>query len=236
MYLDLVIPKLQLNLMPKQLLIVGCIVIQVYSYSQQDSIKLNQTHIAVIEDSSAITDIKENALENLPLITLDDNELSEAAPQNISSLLTAGRDPFYNAATFNFSVARFRVRGYDADCISTYINGVPMDNLDNGYTPFGLWSGLNDVFRNRDINFGMRYNTFAFGDIGNTTNIDVRASKQKPQTNIGYAYSNRGYDHRIVFTHSTGLNKNGWAFTASGSWRYADEGYVAGTYFNGYSW
>ena len=72
--------------------------------------------------------------------------------------------------------------------------------------------------------------------LATTTNIDVRASKQKPQTNIGYAYSNRSYDHRVMFTHSTGLNKNGWAFTVSGSWRYAGEGYVPGTYFNGYSW
>lgn len=187
-------------------------------------------------DSAIIQELKDNLIDNIPVITLDDNDLNDASAQNISSLLTAGRDPFYNAATFNFSPLRFRIRGYNADNSSTYINGVPMDNLDNGYTPFGLWGGLNDVFRNRDINFGIRYNTFAFGDIGNTTNIDVRASKQRPQTNIGYAYSNRSYDQRIIITHSTGLNKKGWAFTISGSWRYAGEGYVPGTYFNGYSW
>ena len=129
-------------------------------------------------DSIPIQELKDDIIDNIPIITLDDNELGDAGTQNISSLLTAGRDPFYNAATFNFSVARFRIRGYNADNSATYINGVPMDNLDNGYTPFGLWGGLNDVFRNRDINFGIRYNTFAFGDIGNSTNIDVRASKQ----------------------------------------------------------
>jgi len=187
-------------------------------------------------DSSLLQELKDNLTDDIPVIALDDNDLSDVSSQNISSLLTAGRDPFYNAATFNFSPARFRIRGYTADFSATYINGIPMDNLDNGYTPFGLWGGLNDVFRNRYINFGIRYNTFAFGDIGNTTNIDVRASKQRPQTNMGYAYSNRSYDHRIIFTHSTGLNKRGWAFTVSGSWRYAGEGYVPGTYFNGYSW
>ena len=187
-------------------------------------------------DSIVIDDLKENIIDNIPVISLDDNELNNASDQNISSLLTAGRDPFYNTATFNFSAARFHMRGYDADYTSTYINGVPMDNLDNGYTPFGLWGGLNDVFRNRDINIGVRYNTFAFGDIGNTTNIDVRAIKQKPQTNISYAYANRSYDQRLLFTHSTGLNKRGWALTIAASWRYAGEGYMPGTYFNGYSW
>jgi hypothetical protein len=205
-------------------------------YAQQHSTQINTTDSIPKRDSSIIQELKENVIDNIPVITLDDNDFGDAGAQNISSLLTAGRDPFYNAATFNFSAARFRIRGYDADFTSTYINGIPMDNLDNGYTPFGLWGGLNDVFRNRDINVGIRYNTFSFGDIGNTTNIDVRASKQRPQTNIGYAYSNRSYDHRMLFTHSTGLTKKGWAFTVSGSWRYADEGYVQGTYFNGYSW
>lgn len=187
-------------------------------------------------DSSIIEDLKNNVLDNIPVISLDDNDLSDAGTQNVSSLLTAGRDPFFNAASFNFSALRFRIRGYSSDYASTFINNIPMDNLDNGYTPFGLWGGLNDVFKNRDITIGIRYSTFAFGDIGNTTNIDVRASKQKPQTSIGYAYSNRSYDHRLSITYSSGLNKNGWAFTVSGSRRYAGEGYVPGTYYNGWSW
>ena len=223
--------------MRKLLLTLLCVIILLQLNAQTDSLSTSVTDsIASKPDSSIIQDLKDNALDNIPIITLDDNDLGDASAQNISSLLTAGRDPFYNAATFSFSAARFRIRGYNADFSSTYINSIPMDNLDNGYTPFGLWGGLNDVFRNRDINIGVRYSTFAFGDIGNSTNIDVRASKQKPQTNIGYAYSNRSYDHRFLFTHSTGLNKNGWAFTISGSRRYANEGYVAGTYFDGWSW
>jgi hypothetical protein len=187
-------------------------------------------------DSVLLQDLRDNAMDNMPLISLDDNELSDASTQNVSSLLTAGRDPFYNAAAFNFSAARFRTRGYNADFSGTYINGIAMNNPDNGFTPFGLWGGLNDVFRNRDINAGIRYNTFAFGKIGNTTNIDIRASKQRNQTSIGYAFANRSYDHKFFLTHSTGINKKGWAFSVAFSWRYADEGYVKGTYYNGYSW
>ena len=188
------------------------------------------------QDSSLIEDIQLNQSDNIPTISLDDNDLNDASTQNVSSLLTAGRDPFFNAASYNFSAARFRIRGYSSDYSATYINNIQMDNLDNGYTPFGLWGGLNDVFKNRDVSFGIRYNTFSFGDIGNTTNIDVRASKQRKQTSFGYAYSNRSYDSRITFTHSSGITKNGWAFTISGSRRYAGEGYVPGTYYNGWSW
>ncbi|WP_171607543.1 TonB-dependent receptor domain-containing protein [Limnovirga soli] len=187
-------------------------------------------------DSTILDEIKDNVLDNIPVISLDDNDQTDVNSQNISSVLTAGRDPFFSAASFNFSPARFRVRGYDADLSGTYMNGVPMDNLDNGFTPFGLWGGLNDVMRNRDVSLGLRYNTFSFGDIGSTTNIDSRASKQRKTTSFSYASSNRSYDHRWMLTHSTGINKKGWAFTVSGSRRWADEGYVPGTYYNGWSY
>src|SRR5436305_12391079 len=119
--------------------ILICVAFAYKLNAQQDSIHINTTDSIPERDSSIIEDLKDNVIDNVPIITLDDNDLSDASAQNISSLLTAGRDPFYNAATFNFSATRFRIRGYDADYTSTYINGVPMDNLDNGYTPFGLW-------------------------------------------------------------------------------------------------
>src|SRR4051812_43172867 len=221
--------------MKKPLFLLTCIIVWNAVQAQQ-KLKPNVSDSIARPDSIIVEEIKENVLDNIPTISLSNDDLDDAGVQNISSQLTAGRDPFYNAAAFNFGAARFRIRGYDADFASVYINGVPIDNLDNGYTPWGLWGGLNDVFRNRDINFGERYSTFAFGDIGTTTNIDVRASKQRKQTSIGYALSNRNYTHRLTLTHSTGLNKNGWAFSLSGSRRYADQGYVPGTYYNGWGW
>jgi len=221
--------------MRKLLTLLSCIIVW-NALQAQKYFKPNTTDTTSRRDSVASEELKDNVSDNIPTISLSNDELDDEGAQNISSQLTAGRDPFYNAAAFNFSPARFRIRGYDADFASVYINGVPMDNLDNGYTPWGLWGGLNDVFRNRDVNFGTRYTTFAFGDIGTNTNIDIRASKQRKQTSVGYALSNRNYTHRITLTHSTGLSKNGWAFSFSGSLRYAGEGYVPGTYYKGQSW
>lgn len=187
-------------------------------------------------DSVAEEDVKEGVLDNIPVVTLDENDLGDASTQNVSSVLSAGRDPFFNAASYNFSPVRFRIRGYDGDYFTTYMNGLPMENLDNGFTPFGLWGGLNDFMRSRDVSIGLRYNTFAFGEMGSTTNIDSRASKQRKQTQFGYALSNRNYDNRITFSHNTGISKKGWAFSFGGTRRWADEGYIPGTYYDGWSW
>jgi hypothetical protein len=182
-----------------------------------------------------IPDINEKESEDIPVVTLNESDLADKSSQNVSSLLTAGQDVFNNIASYNFSPARFKIRGYDADLFSTHLNGVPMENLENGFTTSGLWGGLNDVMRYRDVSLGLRSNTFSFGVIGGSTNIDASAGKQRKQTQVGYAFSNRNYSHRLTYTHSTGVNKKGWAFSVSGSRRWADEGYVPGSYYNGWS-
>ncbi|MDA3614794.1 TonB-dependent receptor [Polluticaenibacter yanchengensis] len=212
----------------KRLLLLAGVFSVTQAFSQTDTTKTRK--------DSLFNELKENLLDNIPTVTLDDNDFGDGGGQNISSALSAGRDPYFNAATFNWSASRFRIRGYNNEEFSTYMNGIPMDNLDNGFTPYGLWGGLNDVMRNRDVSFGLKPTTFAFGDIGSATNIDVRASKQRAQTSVSYAASNRNYNNRIMFTHSTGLSKRGWAFSLSGSRRWAGEGYVPGTYYDGWGW
>ncbi len=180
--------------------------------------------------------LRDNVASNIATISIDENDLGDGVSQNVSSILTAGRDPFLIAAAYNFSALRFRMRGYESDLSAVYINGISMDNLDNGFTPFGVWGGLNDVMRNRDVSIGLRPNTFAFGDISSTTYFDTRASKQRKQSEVGYVFSNRNFQHRIDFTHNTGISKKGWAFSFSGTRRYASEGYFAGTTYDGWSW
>ena len=202
------------------------------AFSQK--VKIKDT-IPVRGDTLLIESLKENVQDNIPVISLDENDGQDGSAQNISSQLSAGRDPFLNAATFKFSAVRFRIRGYDADLFNTYINGVPMENLDNGFTPYGQWGGLNDVLRNRESTIGLAPTTFSYGDMGGLTSFDTRASHQRKQTSFNYALSNRNYSNRVMLTHSTGLNSKGWAFSLSGSRRWADEGFTDGTYYNGWS-
>jgi hypothetical protein len=209
--------------------------IQVSKSQQVNPSPLLSTASEKKPDTSIIEDAKEAILDNIPIVSTDENDNQDGSAQNVSSQLNAGRDPYFNGASFHFNAVRFRFRGYDADAFGTMMNGVPLENLDNGFTPFGLWGGLNDVVRNRDAVLGLRPTTFSFGDIGGITSFDVRASKQRKQTSFNYSASNRTYDNRIMLTHSTGLNDKGWAFTISGSRRWANEGFVEGTYFNGFS-
>lgn len=182
-----------------------------------------------------------NLLEDqdiIPVITLTESDLggADASGQNISGLLFASRDVFVNTAAFNLGAARFRIRGYDSDLTTMLLNGAPMNDLESGRIFWSAWGGLNDVVRNQEITVGLGANDNAFGGIGGTTNIDTRASSQRRTLRFSYAISNRSYRNRAMLTYNTGMMANGWAFSFSGSTRWANEGYADGTFYDAYSY
>lgn len=186
---------------------------------------------------TSITNILDNIQENMPTITLSEDELDSDGGSNtsVSSILGASRNPFLSAVAFSFSPVRYRIRGYE-NADATYLNGVDFTGLDNGFTPFGTWSGLTNIMRARENSLGLEANNYAIGSIGLNSNVDMRAGAQWAQTQIGYAVSNRNYRHRILFTHGSGFNAKGWAYAMMLSPRYASEGYVDGTYYRSLSY
>ncbi len=178
----------------------------------------------------------EGVQDNIPVVSLSDSDVKESSSQSVSGVLSASRDAFTAAASYTFSAARFRVRGYDNDNFITFMNGVPMTDLYNGNPMFYLWGGLNDVTRNREGVSNLSPGSFSFGGIGGSNYVDSRATKQRKQLAISYALSNRAYENRVMATYGTGLMKGGWALAGSISRRWSDEGYIPGTYYDGWSY
>ena len=172
--------------------------------------------------------------EDLSTVTLSDDELNDdtIAADNISGLLQASRDIYLRTAAFEFSSSFFRIRGLDSENGKVLINGIEMNKLFNGRPQWSNWGGLNDVVRNQEFSNGLGASDYTFGGILGSTNINVRPSEQRIGTRISYASSNRSYLHRVMATHSSGLSKNGWAYTIAASKREGREGYVDGTMYN----
>jgi hypothetical protein len=176
-----------------------------------------------------------NSDDLVPIVAGNDSESAagSSGDNNISGVLSASRDVYVSSASFNFGQARFRTRGYEPDNFAVLLNGVPMNNIENGEVYWSRWGGLNDVFRFRDNSYGLELNTFSFGEIGGATNMDIVAARQRRQLSLSYALGNRSYTHRLMGTYSTGVMKNGWALSVSASWRAAGEGYIPGTFYDG---
>lgn len=187
---------------------------------------------------STETEQEDTLLTNTPVFitNLEDGENSSGSSGNISGLLQSSRDVFAATAGFNFSAARFKIRGYQSDKTMILLNGIPMNDLETGRGTWYRWGGLNDVTRYSETKNWLSDNPYHFGGIGGYSNINSKATGIRKGSRVSYASTNRAYSHRLMYTHGTGMQKNGWAFAASLSARYANEGYVDGTFYEAFSY
>ena len=174
----------------------------------------------------------------IPTITMEDNhsqddENSSSSSESSAGFYVANSDPFLRIAGINFGTYRFRPRGYDNSDVQ--INGVPLTDQETGYSSIGQVGGLNDVLHDRVITYGLRPSEFSFGTPKGTTQINATAADQRKGSTVSYYNGNRTFRNRVMLTHNTGILKNGWAYSASISRRWAKEGYVEGTFYDGNS-
>ena len=190
-------------------------------------------NLGVIYLSKSIIEVADNSL-----IFLTDDDLlddGERSSDYTAGLFQSSKDAFLRAASFNFSQAWFKVRGYDSSYGSILINGIEMNKLYDGRPQWSNWGGLNDAFRNQEFSNGIQASENNFGGILGTTNFKTRASEYRPGGKVSFASANKSYTGRVMATYATGFNKNNWAFVVSGSRRYAQEGYLEGTSYNAWA-
>ncbi len=176
-----------------------------------------------------------NGQEDDAVVLINADDLSnEQGSENVSGLLNGSRDVFLNSAAYSLGPMRFRIRGYDNDFTEISINGVPMANMETGRTYWSYWGGLNNVTKIKNITLGLNAADNSFGNVGGATDIQMIPSKYRKGLQLTYSMTNRSYRNRAMITYNTGLMKNNWAFSFSGSRRWAEEGYVEGTFYD--SW
>lgn len=199
-------------------------------------IEKTQYHIKISLILSSNNIISEEDDDAFASFIVEENEEEGSSMGQAPVLLSASRDPYNNKAGFQFSPIRFRIRGYDAPYQEQLLNGMQMNNLNNGYSAWGLWNGLNNVTISKENLEGLGYSAFTFGGIGGAVNILTRPSAFGKGGRLSYSLSNRTYNHRTMFTYNTGLMPNGWAITLSGSKRWGNHSYIQGQFYDAYGY
>ncbi len=161
----------------------------------------------------------------------------EGIGQQVGTIQGATDDIFYQAANYNFSIMRYRMRGYDQNWQTGYVNGFNMNDAMRGRFNFSMFGGMtSSAFRNRTTEIGQAAAPYGYGSIGGSNNVTTYASEYAPGWKGNLSYTNSNYMLRAMLQYATGLNRHGWAFTASIIGRYAPEGVVEGTFYNSFGY
>jgi outer membrane cobalamin receptor len=133
-----------------------------------------------------------------------------------------------------YGESRINLRGFDSNNIGILINGVPVNDMENGKVYWSNWAGLADVTRIMQVQRGMGASKLAISSVGGTINILTKNTDAERGGSVYSGFGNDGYN-KYTFNLSTGLMENGWAVTISGGTSFGD-GYVDGTNFRAYSY
>ena len=133
-----------------------------------------------------------------------------------------------------FGDARINIRGFAQENIAVLINGVPVNDMENGRVFWSNWAGLSDVTTAMQVQRGLGSSKLAISSVGGTINIITKTTDKKQGGTVMSSVGNDGY-FKNLFSYSTGKNENGFAASFLLS-RTAGEGYVQGTQFEGYNY
>lgn len=167
--------------------------------------------------------------------TLKSKEIeTQISSQEFPEILKSTPGVYVTKQGGGYGDANLRLRGFNSENIAVMINGVPVNDMENGRVYWSNWAGLSDVTRFMQVQRGLGASKVAVPSIGGTINIVTKTTDAEEGGNFFATTGNDGYQ-KFGGTVSTGRMDNGWAATISAS-KTTGNGFVDGTWFEGYSY
>jgi len=188
-----------------------------------DEIVITATSFAIERKTPvAVSTIKADIIEN------------KLGSQEFPEILKSTPGVYATKSGGGFGDGRLNLRGFNSENVAVMINGVPVNDMENGRVFWSNWAGLADVTSAMQVQRGLGASKVAVPSIGGTINILSKTTDAVKGGNIITSVGNDGYQ-KYGATVSTGLLDNGFAVTASAA-KTKGDGYVDGTQFEGYNY
>lgn len=130
--------------------------------------------------------------------------------------------------------SRVNIRGVDQRSVAVMVDGVPVNDMENGAVFWSNWDGLGDVTRSMQVQRGLGASRLALPSVGGTINILTRGIDQKKSFGFRTEYGNNGAS-KLSFGFNSGEFGKGWGVTLAGS-RKTGQGWVDQTWVDAWSY
>ncbi|MFT5246011.1 MAG: iron complex outermembrane receptor protein [Litorivivens sp.] len=130
--------------------------------------------------------------------------------------------------------ARVTIRGFDQNNIAVMLDGVPVNDMENGWVYWSNWFGLDAVTQSMQVQRGLGASKIAIPSVGGTINIITKGIDAKKGVKLKQEVGSFGFT-RTTLGLTSGRMKNGWGVTAAGSFKrgdgWFDQGYTKGWFY-----
>jgi iron complex outermembrane recepter protein len=135
----------------------------------------------------------------------------------------------------SYGDAYMNIRGFGQEELMFMINGVPMNDMENGIMYWSNFAGLSEVTRNMQVQRGLGATKLAVNAVGGTVNIVTDPSERKKGGRAEVTFGNGSYNNRYRLTLHSGELKGGWSISFQGS-RSTGGGIRPGAYVDAWSY
>jgi outer membrane receptor for ferrienterochelin and colicin len=156
----------------------------------------------------------------------------ELASQDIPMILNTTPGVYATQQGGGDGDARINIRGFSQRNVAVMIDGIPVNDMENGWVYWSNWFGLDLVTQSIQVQRGLGASKLALPSIGGTMNIITAGIQQKRQIKVKQEVANDGY-FRTSASYNSGQLLHGWGITAAGSYKRGD-GWVDQTYTKGW--
>ena len=168
--------------------------------------------------------------------SLGEFDMDDSGYNDSPTILFGSNDIFTQVTSYNWSSIRFKNRGYLSESQDVYLAGVRMNDAVTGYSPFSLWSGLNEATRSKDGTIGNEMAAVGFSGYNGSTNIFADALNMRVGTRFSVLTNSAFYRLRVMGSYATGLQDDGWAFAANVSARLGGNDWIKGVYYRSFAY
>lgn len=117
--------------------------------------------------------------------------------------------------------ARITIRGFSARNVGVLLDGVPVNDMENGTVYWSNWFGLDAVTRNIQVQRGLGASKLALPSVGGTINILTKGIDERQGGSLKQEFGSDGYLN-TSFGYNSGKLANGIGFTVAGCYKRGD--------------
>ncbi len=110
--------------------------------------------------------------------------------------------------------SRINVRGFDQRNTAVLINGVPVNDMENGWVYWSNWDGLGDVTSSIQVQRGLGASNLAIASVGGTLNILTDPASARSGISYKQEFGSGNF-LKETLAANTGLMDNGLAITGA---------------------
>jgi hypothetical protein len=189
-----------------------------------------------VRDLIFVSLVAEQVISDIDDTSFAEFDMEDSGYSDSPAILYGANDPYNSIVSYGFSDVRFKNRGYNSESQDVLLAGVKLNDAITGYSPYSLWSGLNEAMRSKEVTMGLEANQTSFGSYNGVTNILGNPSSIRPGWRFSVLSNSALYRLRLMANYASGTLDNGWSYAFNVSARLGGNDWVKGVYYRSLSY